>query len=249
MNKLSPVSVIIQARMGSTRLPGKVMMPFVGKPDLWHVVNRIKKSRYVDQIIIATTTLVEDNIIEEYCIDNNWLYFRGSSDDVLARYYFAAKQFSASTVVRITADCPVIDFEVLDSVLGYYLKKNEKCWELDYITDEDYPIGLSVEVFRSELLERAFLSATIDYEREHVTPYFYRNPELFKIEKYRSNELLSHLRWTLDTQEDYRLLSEIYERLYEKNNDFVMKDVLQLMENNPELKRINENIRQKTLGE
>jgi spore coat polysaccharide biosynthesis protein SpsF (cytidylyltransferase family) len=233
------VIVIIQARVGSKRLPGKVMLELFGKTILIHDLERIKKMETIDKIAIATTTFKQDDIIvntvKEY--DENIGIYRGSSEDVLDRYYKAAKDFKADAIVRITSDASLIDPKISDRVVETFLKS-----PCDYCCNNmprTYPYGLDTEVFSFESLERAWKGAHTPYEREHVTPYIRENPDKFILLNVENNEDLSNLRWALDYLEDFEFITEIYKRLYPKKRIFYMKDILDVLNKEPWLVEIN----------
>ncbi len=237
--------------MGSTRLPGKIFKNISGKPLLQHVVDRLTFSRLIDQIIIATTTLPEDNAVEDFCIKNGIAFHRGSSNDVLSRYYDSAKKFGADIVIRITSDCPLIDPKIIDLMLKNFLYSN-RSGRLDYfsnVTERTFPRGLDVEIFSFAALEKAYNGANKNFEREHVTPFIYQHPEKFVISNYTSKKDYSFHRWTVDTEKDLKLIDEIYTALYKPNSIFYFEDVLKLFDGRPELFLINQNIKQKSLGE
>lgn len=244
-------AIIIQARIGSTRLPGKVFKELCGQKMLLHVINRLKFCKLADKIIIATTTLTEDDRVERFCLENNIPYYRGSSDDVLSRYFEAAKVFGADIIIRITSDCPVIDPVIIDNMIEEFVKinKNEK---LDYLSNSivrTFPRGLDAEIFSFEALEKSYNEAELQYEREHVTPYIYQHPELFSIKNYAgSNDYSSH-RWTVDTPEDFSLIEKVYNELYKTGEVFLLEDIIKLFEKNPDWLKINQDIKQKNLGE
>jgi spore coat polysaccharide biosynthesis protein SpsF len=243
----SSTKVIIQARTGSTRLPGKVLKELCGKPVLWHVWNRVSRARKVDDIIIATTTLPEDNLIQDFCELNNISFYRGSSNDVLSRYYYAAQKYNAETIIRITADCPVIDPIIIDNMINVYQAET-----IDYMSNgmvRTFPRGLDAEIFSFSILERTHNEAKLEYEREHVTPYIYKHPEIFSLKSFLNNIDLSFHRWTLDTEEDFELIKIIYDSLYSKETIFLLDDILRLFKDKPELLEINRHIEQKKLGE
>jgi len=243
---MSKTIVIIQARMGSTRLPNKVMKDLCGKPVLWHVVNRLKHSKYISDIVIATTALPEDDAIQKFCEENNLKYYRGSSENVLSRYYEAAGKYEAETVIRITSDCPVIDPVLLDEMIVDFNNSNA-----DYMSNSllrTFPRGLDAEIFSFKVLEKTYKEASKQYELEHVTPYIYQHPELFSLKNFANVTDYSYHRWTLDTEEDYKLLQEIYNNLYDEVKLFQWKDILKLVELKPELLEINKHIEQKKLG-
>lgn len=248
MPEINNCCAIIQARTGSARLPGKVFKTLAGRPMLWHVVDRLSHSKMLDKIIIATTTQPEDDQIEGFCSANNILCYRGSSNDVLSRYYETAKIYNAEIIIRITADCPVIDPYILDDMLKQFINEGN----IDYMSNSilrTFPRGLDAEIFTFATLETTFNEAKLDYEHEHVTPYIYHNPEKFTIKNYVNKTDLSSYRWTVDTSEDFRLIEEIYNSLYQKDKIFLFKDILQLIEKRPELTEINQDIKQKKLGE
>lgn len=239
---------IVQARSGSTRLPGKIFKTLAGKPMIWHIVDRLSHAKMLDKIIIATTTLFEDDLVEQFCNINNISFYRGSSNDVLSRYYETAKIYNADIVIRVTSDCPVIDPVIIDAMLMQFIQEDH----IDYLSntlDRTFPRGLDAEIFTFATLEKTFKETKLDYEQEHVTPYIYHNPDKFNIKNYANETDLSSYRWTVDTAEDFRLIEEIYSCLYLQGKIFLFKDILQLLENRPDLTKINQEIRQKKLGE
>lgn len=235
------VYAIIQARMGSSRLPGKIFMNFCDKPDIYHVYTRLRQSKKVEKIIVATTNDEKDNKVEIFCKENGISYFRGSESDVLDRFYKCSKYFGikkTDTIVRITADCPLLDFELVDKLIVFFEKN-----DFDYVSNVEiptYPDGLDIEVFKFESLEKAWIEAKKSSEREHVTPYIRENKNVFRIGSYENKCDLSGYRWTLDEIEDYELINKIYEDLYRENEFFLTDDILKLLEKNPDLKKIND---------
>ncbi len=240
-------SVIIQARLASTRLPGKVLKELCGKPILWHLWNRLSYAINVDNIIVATTVLPEDDSIQYFCDEYKIPFYRGSSNDVLSRYYETAKKFNAETIVRITADCPVVDPAIIDKMIETY-RVNKADYLSNCIT-RTFPRGLDAEIFSFSVLERTHCQAALPYEREHVTPYIYHNPETFLLKDFLNTEDASNHRWTVDTEEDYELIKFIYNSLYHKKEIFLLDDILCLFRENPGLIKINQHIEQKNLGE
>lgn len=244
------VVAIIQARMGSTRLPGKVMKRLAGETVLAHVIKRVAACPEVNLVVVATTNLTQDDAIAAESAKNNALVFRGSESDVLARYYGAATDAEADIVVRVTSDCPLFDPDVLSRMLRQFLAAN--AGEVDYLSnslERSFPRGLDAEVFTFAALKKAFCNATKDYEREHVTPYLYQHPGKFALRNYANDNDLSFHRWTLDTADDFLLIDEIYKRLGTNGGIFSTESVLQLFEQYPELLSINGHVRQKELGE
>lgn len=234
-----PVVAIIQARMGSSRLPGKSLAPIENHPMLWHVIQRVKRASLVDRVVVATSTSPLDDAIEEMCREDGVCCYRGSEQDVLDRFYTAARGEKAEQVVRITADCPLIDPEVIDRVIRRFQRG-----DLDYASNamvRSYPDGLDTEVFSFSALERAWHEATKTSEREHVTPYL-------RAEKFRtanvecdSNFLYRHYRWTVDESADLEFIREVYAAFRDKES-FGMNDVLELIDKNPELEKMNSEI-------
>lgn len=244
-------SAIVQARSGSTRLPGKIFKQISGKPMLQHVIERLSYSKLINQIIVATTTLPDDDAVEDFCKMNKITFHRGSPDDVLSRYYDTAKRFSVDTIVRVTSDCPLIDPQVIDKMIEkfFLISKSD---HVDYLSNSivrTFPRGLDAEVFSFAALEQAHNESEEVYEREHVTPFIYHHPEKFIHSDFLNNKDYSFHRWTVDTEEDFRLVSEIYSELYKPNSIFYLDDVLKLFEKRHDLLSINQNIKQKSLGE
>jgi spore coat polysaccharide biosynthesis protein SpsF len=234
------IAAIVQARMGSTRLPGKVMKPLCGKPILWHIITRISYSKQIEKIIIATTDKEEDKVIVKLAEEMGVAFYRGSSDDVLDRYYQAARKFNVDPVVRITADCPLIDPEIMDNIIDYYLKG-----DYDYVSNglkPTLPDGLDTEVFSFKSLEKVWAEAKKPSEREHVTSYIYNHPELLKIHNYENDVDLSGMRWVVDEEADYQFISEVYKNLYKDGKIFYVKDIIRLLEEMPELLKLNKGI-------
>jgi len=236
--------VIIQARMGSTRLPGKVLMDIAGETMLSWVVRRAQKAKKIDGVLVATTTAVSDQAVEQECQRLSVPVFRGSEQDVLDRYQCAAASAGAEVVVRITADCPFIDPTVIDDVVTVFQKT-----KADYASNtlrRTFPRGLDVEVMTSDALGRAWKEAHLSYEREHVTPYLFEHSKLFHLENIEHTTDLSQFRLTVDTAEDFQLVREIYKRL-EKKEASSLQDVIALLEDDPALAQINHCIQQKSL--
>ncbi|AWI03683.1 cytidylyltransferase domain-containing protein [Clostridium drakei] len=242
------VVCIVQARIGSTRLPGKVLKKVCGKTVLEHDIDRLKRVKNIDEIVIATTNLQQDDIIVKESERLGVKYFRGSEKNVLSRYYYAAKENNAEVIVRVTSDCPLIDSEITEEIIQYYIDNNYK---YDYVSNtvaRTYPRGLDTEVFSFTALEKAFCETVLDKDKEHVTPYIWEDTNTFKLGYFVNDIDYSDLRWTLDTKDDFELIKTIYEHLYlEKGNDFNMKDILNLYENYPQLAEINKNIVQKEI--
>lgn len=231
--------------MTSTRLPGKVLKEVMGKPLLEYQIERLKKVKQADDLVIATTINKSDQPIIELCKKLNINYYRGSEEDVLSRYYEAAKQYQADVIVRVTSDCPLIDPAVVDEVINNFRKSTGKYDYVSNTLERTYPRGMDTEVFSIEALKEAYDKAVLTPEREHVTLYIYSHPEKFRLfsVKYKKDE--SSHRWTVDTEEDFILIKTILEELYPQKPDFTMEDCLELMLKRPELIKINQHVQQK----
>ncbi len=255
---------IIQARMSSTRLPGKVLREIAGEPMLVHVIERAKRAKLVNEVVLATTTDPSDDPVAEFCAEHGYNFTRGSLNDVLDRYYQAAKEYKAEVVVRLTADCPVLDPDVVDETILAQREGN-----FDFIANRlpppmgrTFPIGLDTEVCTFAALEKTWQEAKEKHQREHVMPYLYENttlntenqnlhtgisPRGFKIALVNHYPDHGSLRWTVDTPKDLEFIREIFARF--DNDDFGWKDILALLEKEPELAKINADVHHKTLME
>jgi spore coat polysaccharide biosynthesis protein SpsF len=232
------IVAIVQARMGSSRLPGKVLKEVAGKPVLWHLINRLRKSKLLNGIVIATTINEIDKPILKLADSMGIDTFSGSEMDVLDRYYQASTKFKADVICRITADCPVIDPRIVDKVIKHFLDG-----KYDVVFAAHYPDGIDTEVISYGALEKAWKEARWASEREHVTPYVYKNPDLFRISEVKSEIDLSGYRCTLDENEDLCLIREIYSYLYREGDIFYLEDILDLYQKYPHLKQINQKIK------
>lgn len=235
------ITAIVQARMSSTRLPGKIMSTFSGNTLLGHIIERISYSKYISAIIVATTENAADDKLTEWLEANRVAYFRGSELDVLNRYYKAAKHVNAKHIARITSDDPFKDPHILDDVAQLYFEKS-----LDFAYNNKPPSfaeGLDTEIFSFDALSRAERTATDPFEREHVTQHFYRNPEKFKQKNLTSPLDYSYLRWTIDTEEDLSMAKRVYETLYKQGEIFLAEDILSLIDKNPQIPLINQNVK------
>ena len=246
MHSHKKVVAIIQARMGSTRLPGKVLLDLAGAPVLARVVNRCRRAATLDDVVVATTTLAADDPIVELCRANNWKSFRGQEDDVLDRYYHAAMQSQAEVVVRITSDCPLIEPEIIDLTVKTFLEHGALDYAGNSLPPRTFPRGLDVEVFSFEALARAWREDTNPAWREHVTPYIYRHPEKFRLHAVINDADLSSRRWTVDTAADLAFVRKIYEQF--SHDGFSWREVLKLLEQHPEWLEINRHVVQKEVA-
>ena len=231
------IGAIVQARMTSSRLPGKVLMPIDGTPMLAHQIYRIKQAKMLDKIIVSTSTHETDNPISELCNSIGVDLYRGSLEDVLDRFSKTANFFKVDSIVRLTADCPLIDPGLIDKVIVGFLKN-----DYDYFSNcnpPTYPDGLDVEIFSKEVLTVAVENAKLPSQREHVSPFIKRNLPKSKMGNLESETNYSNLRWTVDEMSDLTFVREVFSELYINNNNFTWYDVLCLIKQKPNLLNIN----------
>jgi len=237
--------IIVQARMGSTRLPGKVLKNLVGLPMLKHVMNRLRAVPST-KVILATTTLPQDDVLEEFCTNENIPFYRGDSDNVLMRYLETAKRFEIDTICRITSDCPLIDSEVITAMLAAY-----QSGRFDYYSntiERTYPRGLDAEIFSRSFLQRAWDERVLTDQVEHVVYSFVQRKSAdLKIGQHHFSGDFSDLRWTVDEPVDFQLIEQIYNELYPQSPFFLFREILNLIEKKPELTLINQHINQKAI--
>jgi spore coat polysaccharide biosynthesis protein SpsF len=228
------VIAIVQARMGSTRLPGKVLKKIKNRFVLDYVIQRLKFSDKINDVILATTTDKKDDVLETYAIEREVRYFRGNEEDVLSRYYNAAKKYGGEIIVRITSDCPLIDPEIVDNVINKHI--DNKADYTSNVIKRTYPRGLDTEVFNFDVLSEAYKNANEKYQQEHVTSYMIEHPEKFKLQNIEA-------KGTVDTEEDFELIKKII--LHFNNLNFKTEDIIGFLDRNPELIEINKNTIQK----
>ncbi len=235
----------IEARYASIRLPGKTLLEICGKPTLELLIERLRRSRFIDEIVVATTVNPDCDALEELAKKLEVSYFRGSEDDVLDRVLKAAKAYKADIIVEITGDETLIDPAIADEAIDYYLKNN-----FDYVSnilDRRYPRGLDTQVFAVSVLDEVSRLTNDPADRENVSLYIYEHPEKYTLGSVRAPEAFNHpdWRWTLDTKEDFEFLKTVYEALYPGKKDFTAHDVLEFLKKNPYVLKINERIKQK----
>jgi len=251
MWKTRKIVATIEARMASSRLPGKVLLPLAQKPALERMIERIVRSQYIDDIVIATTTNKSDDKIIKLCESINCKYFRGSEEDVLLRVLNSAKSVHADIIVELTGDCPLIDPNQIDEMIKFYFEK-----EVEYANNrlkEGLPDGFDIQVFSTNDLERVAKSTNDPIDRVHVSSYFYRTNHEFKI-GYKELSKNDELYWpdlavTLDEKEDYYLISNIFENLYYKNPNFSAVDIIRYLRKNKNIVKLNKGVRRKSLEE
>ena len=235
------IIAVIQARMGSTRLPGKVLTDLCGKPALGHIVERAGRSRYIGRVVVATSVDSEDDAIDSYTRANSILLWRGSQTNVLKRYHECAAYYHADVIVRLTGDNTLIDSTIIDSGIRYFLEHG-----YDYVYyRKGLPLGMAVEIFTWDSLDYTYYHADDTECLEHVTPYIYRNSSLFRADRAACiGENHEDLRWTLDTEKDRELITEIYRTLYGVNPMFTYEDILAAYTNHPQWRSINSGVQQ-----
>jgi spore coat polysaccharide biosynthesis protein SpsF len=256
-------TAIIQARMSSSRLPGKVLLDIGGQPMLVRVVTRARRARLVDQVVVATTCEASDDPVAVLCAQSGYACYRGSQHDVLDRYFQAACRFGGDVIVRLTADCPIIDPGVIDRTLAAFFGMeagqladrpdhfDELAWDfaanrLPPPWGRTYPIGLDTEVCTFPALRRAWREASQPYQREHVMPYLYDTPQRFRVLLVNHDQDYGDLRWTVDTPEDLEVLRRIY-TAFDERDDFTWLEVLDLYQQHPELAQINARVHHKSM--
>lgn len=232
--------VLIQARMGSSRLPNKVLKSICGKPDLQWVVERVQRSRLADEVMVVTSIEKENLPLIRFCTDLGIRVFVGSENDVLDRYYQAARLVEPENIIRVTADCPMFDWRYLDQCLKEFDPDADYLW----MGEDAFPDGLDLEIVKFGALKRAWKDARLASEREHVTPYIRNHPEIFRLQTFDFPiKGISHHRWTLDEDRDFELINAVYMHFTNAGKeDFVTEDVLEFLEGHPEIKVVNMHI-------
>lgn len=228
---------IIQARMSSSRFPGKVLKHLNKKPLLQWMIERVRHCTLIDKIVIATSTENEDDAIALWCQSNNQDYYRGELDNVLARFYHAAKKYQAKTIVRLTADCPIIDPKIIDKHIHFYQQHR-----YDYVSNGPimtYPDGMGVEVFSEQTLRHVYQQATLLSEKEHVTAYIYKHPDQFSLYNFKYKQDFSWIRITIDYPDDFTLVESLVNALQPHNKLFSLEDIITYIKKNPNLLNLN----------
>lgn len=240
---MTRTAIIIQARMGSTRLPGKVLKPIAGRPMLSYQLERMRQAKRASSIVVATTTSTLDDVLVDFCGAEGVECTRGPEQDVLSRYAQAARQCRADAVVRVTADCPLLEADLVDQAIHLY--ERTACDYVSNMIEPTWPYGMAVEVFSTAILLEADAEAVDAAEREHVTPFIYWRPQRYRLQSLTMRPDLSHHRWTVDTPEDFELVSRIVKTLHLCNPRFTMSDVLDLLERHPDWVELNRHVAQK----
>lgn len=239
------IITVVQARMGSTRLPGKVMLPLVGKPLLLRMVERVRAAELSGTVVVAISTNPEDDVLEDLCQAEDLPVYRGDPQDVLDRHYQVGKAYGATTVIKIPSDVPLIDPRVIDKVIATYI---DHLGDFDFVSNlhpASYPDGNDVEIMTMPALEIAWREARRPLEREHTTPFFWENPQRFRLGNVAwetgLDYSMSH-RWTIDYPEDYTFINAIYEALYSADRHFSLEDILSFLATHPDVATINHDL-------
>ena len=230
--------------MGSSRLPGKILLPVLDKQLLKLTIERINQSKFVEEVILLIPDSSTDDILERFAIDEKIKFFRGNEKNCLDRHYQAAKYFDIDTFAKTTSDCCLIDSRVIDEVIELYFSNSSNCDYVSNICPPTFPDGLDIEVLNFSTLTKTWEVAKSDFDKEHTTTFIRNNPNLFKIinhEHSKSNLFKKH-RWCLDFQDDYLFIKTIFEKLYQNNNNFSMQNILELLDNNQEINMINSHL-------
>ena len=234
---------IIQARLGSTRLPGKVLKEIIGLPMIDHVVERTSRARLIDEVVIATSDSPTDTRLFKYSNLKNWPIFCGSENDVLERYWKCAKEHQADYIVRITSDCPMISPQIIDQVIEKQLSTPQLDYACNFHPDRTFPRGLDVECLAFDTLDRVYHAATKPELREHVTLMIYRQSDLFQLGGIQCSSDLSSWRWTVDTEADLRLVRTVFHHF--GDNKFTWQQAVRAFQDHPEWHAINQHVMQK----
>ncbi len=240
-----PCMIVVQARLGSTRLPGKIFKTIHSKPLLSYQLERLRRVSSVEGIVVATTINPNDQAIVDYCNHEGVHCMRGSEEDVLSRYVAAASAFGLEVVVRVTSDCPIIDPDLIEKGLQCFFQHYDSLDYLSICHDRTFPLGMDFEIIRVESLKKAFFEAKTESEKEHVTPYIWQHPELFRLSNLQQKIDQSSYRLTVDTIEDFRLIEHIINVLYPKNPEFTLHDTIAFLQEHPDLLKLNAHIVQK----
>jgi len=244
LRTIKKIPLLLQARMGSSRLPEKILLPVLDKQLLKLTIERINQSKFVEEVILLIPDASTDDILESFAIDEKIKFFRGNEKNCLDRHYQAAKYFDIDVFAKTTSDCCLIDSRVIDEVIELYFSKSPDCDYVSNICPPTFPDGLDIEVFNFSTLEKTWELAKSDFDKEHTTTFIRNNPNLFKIinhEHSKSNLFKKH-RWCLDFEDDYLFIKTIFEKLYLNNNNFSMENILELLDNNKEINMINSHL-------
>jgi spore coat polysaccharide biosynthesis protein SpsF len=236
------VVVVCQARMGSTRLPGKVMLPLAGAPLLQRFVERVSRAKYAHAVVVATTMRTEDGAIVKMCDAHGWNWYRGHTTDLLDRTYHAAVTHDADIVVKVPSDCPLIDPDIIDLVVERFLERYPNVEYTSNLHPATWPDGNDVEVMSINALRKAFVTAKAPHEREHTTPWLWdgnNSVQCSNVINPNGKDLSMSHRWTIDYHDDYKLIRSVYDALYPENPEFSFADIVDHIEQHPEVAMTN----------
>jgi len=244
LRTIKKIPLLLQARMGSSRLPEKILLPVLDKQLLKLTIERINQSKFVEEVILLIPDASTDDILESFAIDEKIKFFRGNEKNCLDRHYQAAKYFDIDVFAKTTSDCCLIDSRVIDEVIELYFSKSPDCDYVSNICPPTFPDGLDIEVFNFSTLEKTWELAKSDFDKEHTTTFIRNNPNLFKIinHEHSKSNLFKKYRWCLDFEDDYLFIKTIFEKLYLNNNNFSMENILELLDNNKEINMINSHL-------
>jgi len=237
---MEKIIAVIQGRMGSTRLPGKVLADIEGKPLIWHIFNRLQKISLISEVVISTTNQSTDKPLIEFAKKENIAYFAGSEDDIIDRIYKTGEKFSCDILVKINADCPLIDIELIENGINLFLSSKNKPDLITNCVEETFPEGMQYSIFNFNVIKKIWLTLKESFWREYFYRFMIENKNNFSIINIKNEKDLSKLRWTVDYQEDLEFVKKIYSKLYSKNQFFGMNEILNLLDKNPEIRKIND---------
>ena len=237
---MEKIIALIQGRMGSTRLPGKVLADIEGKPLIWHIFNRLQKISLISEVVISTTNQSTDKPLIEFAKKENIAYFAGSEDDIIDRIYKTGEKFSCDILVKINADCPLIDIELIENGINLFLSSKNKPDLITNCVEETFPEGMQYSIFNFNVIKKIWLTLKESFWREYFYRFMIENKNNFSIINIKNEKDLSKLRWTVDYQEDLEFVKKIYSKLYSKNQFFGMNEILNLLDKNPEIRKIND---------
>jgi spore coat polysaccharide biosynthesis protein SpsF len=237
---MEKIIAVIQGRMGSTRLPGKVLADIEGKPLIWHIFNRLQKISLISEVVISTTNQSTDKPLIEFAKKENIAYFAGSEDDIIDRIYKTGEKFSCDILVKINADCPLIDIKLIENGINLFLSSKNKPDLITNCVEETFPEGMQYSIFNFNVIKKIWLTLKESFWREYFYRFMIENKNNFSIINIKNEKDLSKLRWTVDYQEDLEFVKKIYSKLYSKNQFFGMNEILNLLDKNPEIRKIND---------
>jgi len=237
---MEKIIAVIQARMSSTRLPDKVLADIEGKPLIWHIFNRLQKISSISEVVISTTNKSTDKPLIEFAKKENIAYFAGSENDIIDRIYKTGEKFSCDVLVKINADCPLIDIKLIENGINLFISSKNKPDLVTNCVEETFPEGMQYSIFNFSIIKKIWLTLKESFWREYFYRFMLENKNDFSIINIKNEQDLSKLRWTVDYQEDLEFVKKIYNKLYTKNQFFGMNEIINVLKENPEIAKINE---------